>query len=37
MALFDAVSAHAPYADVLAQTLRPAPALAVLRALLPFG
>jgi flavin-dependent dehydrogenase len=36
-ALFDAVSAHAPYAEVLAQTLRPAPALAVLRALLPFG
>lgn len=36
-ALFDAVSAHAPYAEVLAQTLRPGPALAVLRALLPFG
>ena len=36
-ALFDAVSAHAPYAEVLGQTLRPAAVLAVLRGLLPFG
>jgi flavin-dependent dehydrogenase len=34
-ALFDAVSAHAPYAEVLAQTLRPASVAAILRALLP--
>jgi len=36
-ALFNAVSAHAPYAEVLAHTLRPAPALAVLRGLLPWS
>jgi flavin-dependent dehydrogenase len=36
-ALFDAVSAHAPYSEVLAHTLRPAPALAVLRGLLPWA
>lgn len=36
-ALFDAVSAHAPYAEVLGHALRPGPVAAVLRALLPFG
>ena len=36
-ALFNAVSAHAPYHEVLTQTMRPAPVLAVLRAMLPFG
>lgn len=35
-ALFDAVSAHAPYSEVLAETLHPASIAAVVRAMLPF-
>jgi flavin-dependent dehydrogenase len=35
-ALFNAVSAHAPYHEVVTQTMRPAPIAAVLRAMLPF-
>jgi flavin-dependent dehydrogenase len=35
-ALFDAVSAHAPYSEVLAETLHPASITAVLRAMIPF-
>jgi hypothetical protein len=34
-ALFDAVSAHAPYSKVIAETLHPAAVTAVVRAMLP--
>lgn len=36
-ALFAAVSAHAPYSEVLAETMHPAPIAAVLRAMMPFS